>query len=54
MRIPLLVGLVFELDAACFKGVLVTDCMEMKAITNAYGPGESAVLPRWPNKLTSW
>lgn len=27
-----------------FGGVVSTDCMEMKAITNAYGPGESAVL----------
>jgi beta-N-acetylhexosaminidase len=27
-----------------FTGVATTDCMEMKAVTNAYGPGESAVL----------
>jgi beta-N-acetylhexosaminidase len=27
-----------------FSGVISTDCMEMKAVTNAYGPGESAVL----------
>jgi len=27
-----------------FTGVASTDCMEMKAVTNAYGPGESAVL----------
>jgi len=27
-----------------FEGVISTDCMEMKAVTNAYGPGESAVL----------
>ncbi|WP_119066395.1 beta-N-acetylhexosaminidase [Aggregatilinea lenta] len=27
-----------------FEGLVVTDCMEMKAVTNAYGPGESAVL----------
>jgi beta-N-acetylhexosaminidase len=27
-----------------FTGVVSTDCMEMKAVTNAYGPGESAVL----------
>jgi beta-N-acetylhexosaminidase len=27
-----------------FSGLVTTDCMEMKAITNRYGPGESAVL----------
>jgi beta-N-acetylhexosaminidase len=27
-----------------FKGLVSTDCMEMKAVTNKYGPGESAVL----------
>lgn len=27
-----------------FRGLVTTDCMEMKAITNHYGPGESAVL----------
>ena len=27
-----------------FTGLVSTDCMEMKAITNKYGPGESAVL----------
>ena len=27
-----------------FTGLVTTDCMEMKAITNRYGPGESAVL----------
>lgn len=27
-----------------FEGVISTDCMEMKAVTNTYGPGESAVL----------
>ncbi|RPJ02723.1 MAG: glycoside hydrolase family 3 protein [Chloroflexi bacterium] len=27
-----------------FEGVVSTDCMEMKAVTNAYGAGESAVL----------
>lgn len=27
-----------------FEGVVATDCMEMKAITNHYGAGESAVL----------
>lgn len=27
-----------------FQGVACTDCMEMKAIRNHYGPGESAVL----------
>ena len=27
-----------------FAGVVSTDCMEMKAVTNKYGPGESAVL----------
>jgi beta-N-acetylhexosaminidase len=27
-----------------FKGLVSTDCMEMKAVTNRYGPGESAVL----------
>jgi beta-N-acetylhexosaminidase len=27
-----------------FTGVVSTDCMEMKAVTNKYGPGESAVL----------
>ncbi len=27
-----------------FEGVVTTDCMEMGAITNTYGPGESAVL----------
>jgi beta-N-acetylhexosaminidase len=26
-----------------FRGVITTDCMEMKAITNKYGPGESAI-----------
>jgi beta-N-acetylhexosaminidase len=26
-----------------FRGLVTTDCMEMKAITNRYGPGESAV-----------
>ncbi len=26
-----------------FTGVISTDCMEMKAVTNTYGPGESAV-----------
>ena len=26
-----------------FRGLVTTDCMEMKAITNSYGPGESAV-----------
>ncbi|MCW4048503.1 MAG: glycoside hydrolase family 3 protein [Candidatus Bathyarchaeota archaeon] len=27
-----------------FEGVVTTDCMEMKAVTNKYGPRESAVL----------
>ncbi len=27
-----------------FQGMITTDCMEMKAVTNKYGPGESAVL----------
>ncbi len=27
-----------------FKGLVSTDCMEMKAVTDKYGPGESAVL----------
>jgi beta-N-acetylhexosaminidase len=27
-----------------FTGVVSTDCMEMKAVTDMYGPGESAVL----------
>jgi len=27
-----------------YKGLVTTDCMEMKAVTDAYGPGESAVL----------
>jgi beta-N-acetylhexosaminidase len=27
-----------------FAGLITTDCMEMKAVTNQYGPGESAVL----------
>jgi beta-N-acetylhexosaminidase len=27
-----------------FKGLVSTDCMEMKAVTNRYGPEESAVL----------
>jgi beta-N-acetylhexosaminidase len=27
-----------------FRGLVTTDCMEMKAITNRYGPGESAVM----------
>lgn len=27
-----------------YKGLVTTDCMEMKAITNLYGPGESAML----------
>jgi beta-N-acetylhexosaminidase len=27
-----------------FAGAVSTDCMEMKAVTNKYGPGESAVL----------
>ena len=27
-----------------YKGLVTTDCMEMKAVTNKYGPGESAVL----------
>lgn len=27
-----------------FDGVVTTDCLEMQAITNHYGPGESAVL----------
>jgi len=27
-----------------FRGLVTTDCMEMKAVTNRYGPGESAVL----------
>ena len=27
-----------------FTGVVSTDCMEMKAVTNKYGPGESTVL----------
>jgi beta-N-acetylhexosaminidase len=27
-----------------FTGLVSTDCMEMKAVTNEYGPGESAVL----------
>jgi beta-N-acetylhexosaminidase len=27
-----------------YKGMVTTDCMEMKAVTNKYGPGESAVL----------
>jgi beta-N-acetylhexosaminidase len=31
-------------DDIGFGGVISTDCMEMKAVTNAYGPGESAVL----------
>jgi beta-N-acetylhexosaminidase len=26
-----------------FRGLVTTDCMEMKAVTNRYGPGESAV-----------
>lgn len=26
-----------------YRGLAVTDCMEMKAVTDAYGPGESAV-----------
>ena len=28
----------------CYTGLITTDCMEMKAVTNKYGPGESAVL----------
>lgn len=31
-------------DDVGFTGVACTDCMEMKAIVNHYGPGESAVL----------
>lgn len=31
-------------DQVGFKGLVTTDCMEMKAVTNRYGPGESAVL----------
>jgi len=27
-----------------YTGLVTTDCMEMKAVTDAYGPGESAVL----------
>jgi beta-N-acetylhexosaminidase len=27
-----------------YRGLVTTDCMEMKAVTDAYGPGESAVL----------
>jgi beta-N-acetylhexosaminidase len=27
-----------------FRGLVSTDCMEMKAVTDRYGPGESAVL----------
>ncbi|MCW4014219.1 MAG: beta-N-acetylhexosaminidase [Candidatus Bathyarchaeota archaeon] len=27
-----------------YRGLVTTDCMEMKAVTNKYGPGESAVL----------
>ena len=27
-----------------YTGLVTTDCMEMKAVTKAYGPGESAVL----------
>jgi beta-N-acetylhexosaminidase len=27
-----------------FRGLVTTDCMEMKAVTNRYGPGESAVM----------
>ena len=27
-----------------YTGLVTTDCMEMKAVTNKYGPGESAVL----------
>jgi len=31
-------------DKMGFRGLVTTDCMEMKAVTNRYGPGESAVL----------
>jgi len=27
-----------------YRGLVTTDCMEMKAVTNKYGPGESAAL----------
>jgi len=27
-----------------YRGLVTTDCMEMKAVTDTYGPGESAVL----------
>jgi beta-N-acetylhexosaminidase len=27
-----------------YRGLVATDCMEMKAVTDAYGPGESAAL----------
>ncbi|MFP3951791.1 MAG: beta-N-acetylhexosaminidase [Candidatus Bathyarchaeia archaeon] len=27
-----------------YRGVITTDCMEMRAVTNLYGPGESAVI----------
>ena len=30
-------------DRIGYKGLVTTDCMEMKAVTNKYGPGESAV-----------
>ncbi len=31
-------------EEMCFDGVVVSDCMEMKAISDHYGPGDTAVL----------
>lgn len=40
---PVIVSKLLRQDIG-FDGVAVTDCMEMKAVADHYGPGESAVL----------
>ena len=40
---PRIIGGLLRRDIG-YKGLVTTDCMEMKAVTDAYGPGESAVL----------
>ncbi len=40
---PRIIGGLLRRDIG-YTGLVTTDCMEMKAVTDAYGPGESAVL----------
>jgi beta-N-acetylhexosaminidase len=39
---PAIIGGLLRRDMG-YRGLATTDCMEMKAVTDAYGPGESAV-----------